>query len=286
MAIINGLEVVIVSNGKNLKEYDNPDGDDHGDDSGLAQKVEKFIEASNGAKFAIQCTIKPSFPLYGADGVSVGFYTDGQYINGRSVSVDLLRTRGWTGTASNMVYFCHERNTWMDAELSFGDLRTVEGGASEQSSSCLIKSLGVIKVTISRGAKKEGGRFKPPKGDIIGSEVSEKAVKGRAITNRVTSPSPMPIERREPIKLPIGATDGREDASREELLKAEEIRRLRERLVELEGGSGAIMGEAKVKNEPSSSGPRVKRERAGQDASATPRQKRSKVIEVVDLTDD
>jgi hypothetical protein len=118
MAILDDIEVVVVSEDKELTEYDNPDGEDQS----ATRTTEKLIEASTGMKFAVRYTIKPSFRLHGADGVSIHLYADGQHLYGKTVGATMFR-REFSQTHSIVKYFCHERNTWMDAKLAFGSLQ-------------------------------------------------------------------------------------------------------------------------------------------------------------------
>ncbi|KAI9868809.1 MAG: hypothetical protein M1813_004660 [Trichoglossum hirsutum] len=184
MAILDDIEVVVVSEDKELTEYDNPDGEDQS----ATRTTEKLIEASTGMKFAVRYTIKPSFRLHGADGVSIHLYADGQHLYGKTVGATMFR-REFSQTHSIAKYFCHERNTWMDAKLAFGSLQIVEGG-SEQTSSRLIRDLGTLSVRFRRvkTRKRPEVILSNPRNMVV-SEVSEKAIKGRAITNRV-----IPIE--------------------------------------------------------------------------------------------
>jgi len=120
MAILDEIEVSIISDDRALVEYSDPD---RGEDQNDVLTTEKYIEASTGSKFAVRYTIKPTFRLYHAQGVHVSIYTDGQYATGRSLNEQWLRHRECKDTITVMTYYCHDRGIWMDATMAFGDLR-------------------------------------------------------------------------------------------------------------------------------------------------------------------
>ncbi|KAI9773091.1 MAG: hypothetical protein M1840_008212 [Geoglossum simile] len=181
MAILDEIEVSIISDDRALVEYSDPDREDQND----VLTAEKYIGASTGSKFAVRYTVKPTFRLYHAQGVHISIYADGQYATGRNVSESRLRHREWTETITTMTYYCHDRDIWMDAKMAFGDIQIVEG-ASDKISSRSAKDLGTLTVEFRRVVKRS--HTSPQLTDLknaIGAEVSEKSLKGRAITNRV-----------------------------------------------------------------------------------------------------
>jgi hypothetical protein len=119
MAILDGIEVSIISDDRALVEYSDPDREDQND----VLATEKYIEASTGSKFAVRYTIKPTFRLYHAQGVHVSIHADGQYATGRNVSEHWLGRQKWEETVTTMTYFCHDRGIWMDAKMAFGGIQ-------------------------------------------------------------------------------------------------------------------------------------------------------------------
>ncbi|KAI9783800.1 MAG: hypothetical protein M1839_003136 [Geoglossum umbratile] len=305
MAILDDIEITVVSEGEVSTEYDYP----HPKDKNDAKTTERFIEALTGAKFAIRYAIKPTVRLYGAYCLRVRVFADGRRLQGKSVT-----RRMYTGDIKTMTHFCTEKGVWIDAKLVFGSIQTVED-ESHQIDPHLAGELGCLTVTVQRVLRREhctsSGNYPS---SAVGAEVSEKAIKGKGATNCVTGiesaargppdwvnhrslsgkhgqsyqfkfhyrsreylqtlgcipkslPPPTPIEQGEPVAAePADSYD-------------EEIQRLRARLAELEARK-------KVGDGASSGGRAVKREGADHGVYDTPPRKRNRVIETIDLSED
>lgn len=91
------IEVHIVSSSddRDFVEYDNPKAVA----SGNKTSKEKFIEAITGQVYHIKVIVKPSFKLYAADGISIGFMIDGGVVKLRDYyRRDVVEERQRTGS--------------------------------------------------------------------------------------------------------------------------------------------------------------------------------------------
>ena len=88
MAILKEIEVAIVVNGQELKEYDDEDASNDDQNS-----VSKYVEATSGAEFQI-VTSAPIWYDFSSDAVLMKIYLDGAYVeNGLFLKKDARRTR-------------------------------------------------------------------------------------------------------------------------------------------------------------------------------------------------
>ena len=122
------IEVHIVSSSDDcdLVEYDNPKAITSGDKT----SKEKFIEAITGLVYHIKVIVKPSFKLYGADGINIGFMIDGGVVRLRDYYTrDVVEERQRTGlpfinsSASFQEGSIRRRATYSFGSLNIGQSR-------------------------------------------------------------------------------------------------------------------------------------------------------------------
>ncbi|KAI9695581.1 MAG: hypothetical protein M1836_006421 [Candelina mexicana] len=207
MAILNGVEVHIRSEHKNLDEYDDPEGSQQAD----PRVVTKYIEAVTNAKFTIAARLRPSFSFGASDGVRIEFRFDGVgswwgcFIAKKGY---VYKRSGHDYKCSFLPRFCTVTKQYRKSGFTFGAIKlsneappfvttspTNVGMSLDEESSPSSKppeslsSLGTIEVRVRRAHIKK--RLTPTSVSISErddegvSEVPEKLLKGRAISNTV-----------------------------------------------------------------------------------------------------
>ena len=77
MAILKGIEVSVVIDGKALTEYDDEDIAD--EDSDYTSKVSRYVEAVSDAEFSISITVPQSYE-FAADAIALRLSLDGVWV--------------------------------------------------------------------------------------------------------------------------------------------------------------------------------------------------------------
>lgn len=309
MAWDSGVTVEIISNNQSLPLYPDPDAADK-EDTGASVR---YLEAVTGAKFEIRVALERDFRWGPCDCVRVIVKYDGEKL-GWSKSIYRKKGRRSSTTFANFHTWCPASHQWKNGDLSFGALETKEQVDTKADLS-RVANLGKIELSVGRvtcvGTDPNREAIKP---DPV-PEVSEKMLKGKAITMTVEStdsrpcPPPMVSRATEPLSGPGGdplvytilyrtrrtlqmlgcitRTPSPESEGIEEgranvgnAAREREIQDLRARLALLERNG-------RVKAEPSSGAAGIKHERGDVEVvSARKRSRRSGVAEVVDLTSD
>ncbi|KAL9029927.1 MAG: hypothetical protein Q9180_006969 [Flavoplaca navasiana] len=188
MACYEGATIHIFSNGKRCPMYDDPDADGHEDPYSMISSPQKYIEAVNGARFAVGLTLEPGFNFANCDAVRARFFFENC---SSSILSDLRRidieggaVDRRTTIVNSIVSFCSSTGQWQQADLTFGELKIGEASESNVTLND-IKNLGRIQVVWQRikwGQKTLQYVYKEPSAI---SEVSEKVLKGKAIENAI-----------------------------------------------------------------------------------------------------
>lgn len=312
MAWNSGVTVEIISNDRTLPFYPDPDAADNEDTGGSVQ----YVEAVTGAKFKIRVTLDKNFRWGNCDFVKVTVWYDGDTLGWSHEIHNKGRTN--FATFSSLTTWCPTLHQWKSGWLSFGALETKEQVDTKADLS-RVASLGKIELRVTRVTcppQRPDWNLDPGKPQPV-PEVSEKMLKGKAITNTVqgadSKPCSSPPASRE-TKLISGPggnplvyiilyrsrrtlqmlgcitrTPSPESEDIDEgvtfvgtAAREKEIQDLRARLALLERNG-------RVKPEPSSgSVAGIKHERGGdvEVVSARKRSRRSGATEVVDLTSD
>ncbi|KAL8794893.1 MAG: hypothetical protein Q9195_002605 [Heterodermia aff. obscurata] len=176
MALMPGLKVEILTNGRALPMYDDPDVLDHSPDSHT-----QYIEATTGAKFMVRVTVQDGFAWGDCHLVRITAFFDGD-----SGWVRDIRAQKAVAKFSTVSRWCQASSQWKSGTLGFGSLEMKEATDIVPDFSRL-SDLGKIRIT--------GQRFyysvhQPPTTqtnhkDSRISEVSEKVLKGKAISHTV-----------------------------------------------------------------------------------------------------
>ncbi|KAL8983537.1 MAG: hypothetical protein Q9205_002249 [Flavoplaca limonia] len=161
MACYEGATIHIVSDGKRCPMYDDPDADGHEDPYSIISPPQKYIEAINGAKFAVGVTLEPDFDFAECDAVRAKFFCD---TSSSFLQADLRRIDIERGTVGRRT-----RREASESKITLND----------------IKDLGRIQVVWQRikwGQKTI--QYVDNERSAI-SEVSEKVLKGKAIDHAI-----------------------------------------------------------------------------------------------------
>lgn len=129
MACYEGATIHIVSDGKRCPMYDDPDADGHEDPHSIISPPQKYIEAINGAKFAVGLTLEPTFDFANCDAVRVKFFFEtSSFVQGdlRRIDAEGGAVDRRTRSVSSMVSFCSSTGQWQKADLTFGELKVGE----------------------------------------------------------------------------------------------------------------------------------------------------------------
>ena len=115
MAILKEIEVAIVVNGQELKEYDDEDAGNDDQNS-----VSKYVEATSGAEFQI-VTSAPIWFEFSSDAVMMKIYLDGAYVeNVLFQKEEAGRTKAWQRTVDGARRF--NGNRWVVKPFKFVEI--------------------------------------------------------------------------------------------------------------------------------------------------------------------
>lgn len=316
--LFKGVTVEVISQGKPLKLYDDPDGDPS------PRTPQRYIEAVTDAIFKVRITLSDKFSLYRLqpdDGVRLSINYDGQQLEWyKDFSTWELSQRWSKGQPAEHVFshlsrYCNHSQQWTIGETTFGALSTrdtVDSGPSVAE----VKDLGKIQVSIRRVHRtKRALPLHTPK-DKIGKpivEVSEKILKGRAIVNTVLTANHLPSSGPPPTTYNIRSMNGVEGApltfnilyrskhnlqmlgciprtpspEHETAATISDVASREQKVRELRAQLALLEGAGNVKAEGSVSRATVKRELEDtENAGSRKRSRNSRPIETIDLTDD
>ncbi len=168
-----------------LKEYDDPD------ETPQDQSIEsvKYIESVTGATFNVHVSVLGGYDFGRCDGLKVQLSFDGGdriWLGFISKSDTLQNQANGIYRFQNFTVFDPATQQWRNSNLCFAEVKLKEGHGAEQASLKSLSKLGTIKVRVVRVHRKKRA---PCEGRRDGftevSEVSEKLLKGKAITNSV-----------------------------------------------------------------------------------------------------
>ena len=198
-----GVEVEVISNGQPLPLYDDPEETEH-DKSRTRQN---YIEAVTGATFSMKVTLNRLFEMghcdaariiVSFDGEERGWYRDVK--RGHKLKHRPLEER--QVIFSGITQYCEDSGQWRHGKLSFGKLiiskcgritlgiksniaSSVAETMGSRASPLQVQKLGQIRLSVVRVRHEKS--TKPSSRDFLNriGEVSEKAMKGRAIANTI-----------------------------------------------------------------------------------------------------
>ncbi|KAI2613313.1 hypothetical protein GGR54DRAFT_643109 [Hypoxylon sp. NC1633] len=320
---VPGIEVTVVVDGHDAMEYDDPNLADQ--ELGRAAECptsSKYIECIDNGKFYIKANVHPDFSwgLQETFSLNLWLYVDGMVVAGVNVKRPGHGMTGSTPRKSEIhgrLCYCHKTEKWLLQECNFSAISTVDDAGNDRVKRDIAaaKGLGVIEVRVDRVIT-HGRHSRSPHRprDRANLELSEKALKGKAISHRVSFSSsritqcpetsirwssyngdegPMAIFRfhyrsRDALKreMIIPRTPSPEPLPETARMSREELEQLaQERLDQLRRG-GSVKEERK---------PTIKREfgkiidLSGEDERPSKLSRRSRTLqqpEVIDLTDD
>lgn len=123
MAILDGIDVRIISDGTEYTEYADPESEDTG------HRLTRYIEIKSGQHFVVQVRLLPDFNFHSANCLSWFLVVDGEP---ESTSSKFLRDRFerkvrdnqpcviWN---SNEIIYNHRSGLWERCPRVFGDLK-------------------------------------------------------------------------------------------------------------------------------------------------------------------
>ncbi|KAF2771369.1 hypothetical protein EJ03DRAFT_373086 [Teratosphaeria nubilosa] len=201
-----GLFVGIDVNGWDLPQYDGTDEDEQ-----KSTTIIKYVEAITGAEFGISSRIDSSVFPFTQDSVRLDIDYDGNLSSRRHFrAMDVARAgrRVTAGATYNTV------DGMMRRPMLFAELTLHEGASDEQLPGRLV-NLGTIRIRCSRCkferlssrdcATKAGGRTsrKQPEALIPDGKLSEKDLKGKALTHQATLGDPVRFKQRSNGKFTV-----------------------------------------------------------------------------------
>lgn len=141
MATFHNLKFEIVSGGKTLPMYEDPDA--HENDDPL--KCRKYIEAVTGATFKINVSPLPEYIRGQCDAVRVSVDLDGQ----NRTSKEMLKRPSLDGsnpgktkvTFDGYSQYCQQTHQWTQGDLSFGGLEISKSLIGESATTRLANAL-------------------------------------------------------------------------------------------------------------------------------------------------
>ncbi|MCJ1286544.1 hypothetical protein MMC26_005890 [Xylographa opegraphella] len=187
MALVQGVKLEVISDGRTLPFYQNPDIVH--DVLDLTEKRCFYIEAITNAKFYIRITLTEDFEWLSGTGANLGLGFDG----GKKYYW-MFRQEQWLRngkSSSKVLYYVRrydpEKKLFRKAEFIFGHLELQESDEVNVMPPH-IDQLGTIRVDIQRAKLLPSKSWTNFRKDEIGERVSsmpEKALKGKAVTNTV-----------------------------------------------------------------------------------------------------
>ncbi|KAK1057011.1 hypothetical protein LTR74_014470 [Friedmanniomyces endolithicus] len=179
--LLPGIDISITVAGQALIEHQDSDEEEQD------RTVTRYIEAVSGQVFAVRLTAQKGFKSRG-DGLSFYIHVDG------TENVDTAVYRKALCKLSGMAYTSQGRQEASEVKrYCFATLETTSEGPTSVGDAQRLKDLGTIVVTIRQvrvtGTCAEAIR---PKGPFTVGVVSEKALKGQALSHSVNFAAPVP----------------------------------------------------------------------------------------------
>ncbi|KAK3072402.1 hypothetical protein LTR53_006895 [Teratosphaeriaceae sp. CCFEE 6253] len=193
---VSGMEITIDVAGKDLLEYD----DDENDPADTAT-VSKYVEAVSGAEFGIAFRFKPGEYPFGDDRIEYNYYVDGTCAKKQTHRLKNIRS-GHRMVKHGAVRESH--NTWVSQAMLFSEL-TVGDDPPDARLIDKLGDLGTIQVKCYRVHSVPVAPV-PPKPErkaavdlrpaqlIPDGRISEKNLKGMALTHQATMGPAVPIQ--------------------------------------------------------------------------------------------
>ena len=128
MDLFKGILVQVISNGQILESYDDPDTNDDED----PYQRQRYIEAVNGATFAVKVLITDQFDfchISRNDGIAVEFSVDGfdwgegYYYTREDLEECFQKGEPCTYRFNDFTHFSEKTGRWMKSEYSFSALK-------------------------------------------------------------------------------------------------------------------------------------------------------------------
>ncbi|KAI0024995.1 hypothetical protein F4780DRAFT_775468 [Xylariomycetidae sp. FL0641] len=315
--VLPGVEVTVQVNGHDLPEYNElPDATHDLAFPPSCPVSHKYIECVDGVEFAIHACVSPEYAWgYRGHALLLGNYVDGKYVNGLIVHQSPQPVHS---ILDGNAYYNRRDRQWYRQAPKFATITTVDDKKTEhiERDKKIAKNLGVIELRLYRVTIGEMLPGKKPKykAKNLGSDISEKALKGKAV-DHATRFSDIPTGTTAPsyCRSQILEEDNGETAvfrfyyMSKEALKKEliiprspsatpepdasqaaaeaEVERLREELRHLE----EVLEKAKVKKEQDGQSQSIMKREAevfdliNDDPDERPSKRRE--VEVIDLTD-
>lgn len=193
----SGVTLQVISDGSPLEFYDDPDEDPNNPSPTTRQQ---YAEAVTGAIFKLRIVLSPRFSLYFLgpnDAVRISVKYDAQslawYRDLTAAHIRDCRSKGRPAdtTFTALTRYCSDSQQWIRGDLTFGALTTNDTAPSLAKGN----DLGTIRVTVHPVHRTK--RYSPlhtakDRSEKPIVEVSEKTLKGKAITNTVRTANDVP----------------------------------------------------------------------------------------------
>ncbi|MCJ1244363.1 hypothetical protein MMC30_001561 [Trapelia coarctata] len=198
MAILKDIAVTVVVNDQELTEYEDVGNtDDHADEAESLNTITRYIEAAAGANFKLKFdTNGPSFTGY--NGLLFGVFVDGREVD--NVVLYAQKTAVLRGARTL------EMGLWTIRKFKFARLQLADAsyGPPSLPDSHRLENLGLITIKVERvnatASSRSLSRSTRTTEELSSqSPLSEKALKGRAVTHRTSFDQPERIATVKPL---------------------------------------------------------------------------------------
>ncbi|KAK8087033.1 hypothetical protein PG994_002007 [Apiospora phragmitis] len=188
MAIIDGvpaIEVTIWIGGRPAFEYADPDHNQEPDENGTKMSS-KYIESRCGEEFTIHVRINPTYDHHQPipHTLNLAAYTDGQWIRGELCRQNNLHDGPFRVDIKERVTKARDGTVFKQA-FKFAGVATVDDSSSWrlENEREKVRELGVIELRVFRVQELGTSDFKGNSETSRLAEVSEKSLKGRAVSH-------------------------------------------------------------------------------------------------------
>ncbi|KAI1458285.1 hypothetical protein F4805DRAFT_425164 [Annulohypoxylon moriforme] len=198
MAILEevpGIEVTVVVAGRDATEYDDPDASEQPNEAADCPTSTKYIECIDGANFSVKYHLTNDYDWsYQNHSLTFTLHADGTRLKGTVLKERDLRYGHKTTEIKEKEYFDAATQQWQGQKFKFSAVTTVDDVSKDRikGDMAIAKNLGTIKVEIFRcqdlGACSTHNSRNAHK--TSGYELSEKALKGKAISHGTSLSTP------------------------------------------------------------------------------------------------